>query len=218
MIPVISSLIATSLHVSHDEEAGERDVQAFDRLCLALGLLTNLVQVNEESKDLCRETSAPCSLLSAFVPLIFSSELDPSCPALRQCVYGCSCPNAVNVPHCLVSVYEQHLRTEDDDPSTFMIRGHLAVLFGLLMRGSSANQDIILDALPGAGLKGLIRHAKEFVGLYSEFMARVARGEGDNTGDAENDSEAATQIQVRDGATQDVAQDVIRFLEDLMDA
>jgi len=99
-----------------------------------------------------------------------------------------------------------------------MIRGHLAVLFGLLMRGSSANQDIILDALPGAGLKGLIRHAKEFVGLYSEFMARVARGEGDNTGDAENDSEAATQIQVRDGATQDVAQDVIRFLEDLMDA
>ena len=93
------------------------------------------------------------------------------------------------------------------------------VLFGLLMRGSSANQDIILDALPGAGLEGLIRHAKEFVGLYTEFMARVARGERHGTGDAEGDSEeAAVEIKVRDGATQDVAQDIIRFLEDLMNA
>jgi len=70
MIPVISSLIATSLHASQAEEAGERDAQVFDRLCLALGLLTNLVQVTEESKDLCRETSAPCSLVSVFAHLV----------------------------------------------------------------------------------------------------------------------------------------------------
>jgi hypothetical protein len=86
------------------------------------------------------------------------------------------------------------------------------------MRGSSVNQEIILDALPGAGLKGLISHAKEFVGLYTEFMARVARGERSDAGDAEDDSdEVAAQVQVRDGATQDVAQDIIRFLEDLME-
>jgi hypothetical protein len=85
------------------------------------------------------------------------------------------------------------------------------------MRGSSANQDIILDALPG-GLKGLIHHVKEFVGLYTEFMARVARGEKPDVGDAGDDSEVATRIQVRDGATQDIAQDIIRFLEDLIDA
>jgi hypothetical protein len=70
MIPVISSLIAISLHTCHDEDADERDAQAFDRLCLALGLLTNLVQANKESKDLCRETSAHCSLVSILVPLI----------------------------------------------------------------------------------------------------------------------------------------------------
>ena len=100
----------------------------------------------------------------------------------------------------------------------YIIRGHLAVLFGLLMRGSSANQEIILDALPGAGLKGLICHAKEFVGLYTEFMARVARGERRNTGDVKDDSdEVAAQAQVRGSATQDVAQDIIRFLEDLME-
>ena len=85
------------------------------------------------------------------------------------------------------------------------------------MRGSSANQHIILDALPGTGLKGLIQHAKEFVGLYKEFMARVARGEEHNTGNAEDDEEVTAQIKVRDGATQDVAQVIIKFLEDLMD-
>jgi hypothetical protein len=82
------------------------------------------------------------------------------------------------------------------------------------MRGSPLNQDIILDVLPGAGLKGLICHAREFVGLYAEFMARVARGERH---DAEDDSEEVT-TQMTDGATQDVAQDIIEFLEGLMDA
>lgn len=204
MIPVISSLIALSLHGPQDvnEESSERSARAFDRLCLALGLLTNLVQVDEDAKDICRET-----------------KLDPSCPALRQCAYACSCPNAVTVLECLALVYERHLRLEDDDPGTHIIRGHFAVLFGLLMRGSTGNQNIILNVLPGAGLEGLIRHAKEFVGLYAEFMARVARGEGHDAGDTEEDDSEETMAQVptKDSATQDVAQDVIKFLESLMD-
>jgi hypothetical protein len=59
MIPVISSLIALSLHGPQveTEETNERSARAFDRLCLALGLLTNLVQVDEDAKDMCRETS-----------------------------------------------------------------------------------------------------------------------------------------------------------------
>ena len=219
MIPVISSLIVISSHAPHDaiDEAGEEGAQAFDRRCLALGLLTNLVQEEESSKHLCRETSAFCLLVSAFVPYS-SLELDPSCQALRQCAYACTCPNAISILDCLASVYEQHFRVEDDDPGTFIIRGHLAVLFGLLMRGSPANQDIILDMLPGAGLKGLIQHTREFVGLYAEFMARVARGERHDAEDAGDDSEDdIPQIQVKDGATQDVAQDIIKFLEGLID-
>lgn len=156
------------------------------------------------------------STVSVFVPYSFS-ELDPSCPAPRQCAYACTCPNAITVLECLASVYEQYLRIKDDDPGTYIIRGHLAVLFGLLMRDSPANQDIILDVLPGAGLKGLIRHAREFVGLYAEFMARVARGERHDAED-DNSEEDIPQIQVKDGATQDVAQDIIIFLESLMDA
>jgi hypothetical protein len=219
MIPVISSLIVISPHAPHDaiDEAGEGVAQALDRQCLALGLLTNLVQGEESSKHLCRETSAFCSLVSVFVPYSFS-ELDPSCPAPRQCAYACTCPNAISVLGCLASVYEQYLRIEDDDPGTYIIRGHLAVLFGLLMRGSPTNQDGILDVLPGAGLKGLVRHAREFVGLYAEFMARVARGERHDAEDASDNSEDIPQIQVKDGATQDVAQDIINFLESLMDA
>jgi hypothetical protein len=86
------------------------------------------------------------------------------------------------------------------------------------MRGSSANQDIILDALPSAGLKGLIQHVKEFVELYAEFMARVTRGERHDAEDVEDGLKAiSAQIHARDSATQDVAQDIIRFLEGLMD-
>lgn len=63
MIPAISSLIALSLHVpqNENEETNERSARAFDRLCLALGLLTNLVQVDEDAKDICRVTSEPPS-------------------------------------------------------------------------------------------------------------------------------------------------------------
>ncbi|KAI0305151.1 hypothetical protein B0F90DRAFT_1815396 [Multifurca ochricompacta] len=203
MIPAISSLIMSSQYGLPNviEETGERNGQAFDRLCLALGTLTNLVQVDEDSKDLCRQT-----------------KLDPTCPAPRQCAYACSCPNTVSVMNCLTSVYERYLQLEDEDPGTHIIRGHLAVLFGLLMRSSSENQRIILGALPGEGLEGLIRHAKDFVGLYAEFMARVARGEGHGAKDAEDDSEViVAEVQARDGATQDVAQDILRFLESLMD-
>ncbi len=107
---------------------------------------------------------------------------------------------------------------EDDDPGTHIIWGHFAVLFGLLMRGSTENQNIILDVLPGAGLEDLIQHAKEFVGLYAEFMAQVARGEGRDAGDTQEDNSEVITVQVptKDRATQDVAQDVIKFLESLM--
>ena len=59
MIPAISSLIALSLHGPQveNEETNEQSARVFDRLCLALGLLTNLIQVDEEAKDICRETS-----------------------------------------------------------------------------------------------------------------------------------------------------------------
>jgi hypothetical protein len=78
------------------EEAGEAGAQAFDRQCLALGLLTNLVQGDEVSKHLCRETSAFRSLVPVFILLgVFRARSFLSCPPpvrvrlqLSQC-YQC---------------------------------------------------------------------------------------------------------------------------------
>jgi hypothetical protein len=73
MIPIISSLLVISPRVPHDaiDEAEEGGAQVLDRQCLALGLLTNLVQEDETSKHLCRETSESCFLVSVFIPYSF---------------------------------------------------------------------------------------------------------------------------------------------------
>lgn len=102
------------------------------------------------------------------------------------------------------------------------------MLFGLLIRDSSENERILLSALPGsakrAKLDGLARHAKDFVGLYREFMSRVARGSGDGNGDdhgSDGGEEGvvgrSTAGVVRDGAGEGVARDVVSYLEGLRD-
>jgi hypothetical protein len=86
MIPVISSLIASSLYGARDvTETGERDAQAFDRLCLALGLLTNLVQVDKNCKDLCRETSEllMCSSSIHYLKVYRTRSIMPNPPSVR---------------------------------------------------------------------------------------------------------------------------------------
>jgi len=87
MIPVVSSLIALSLHGLQDVNE-ETSARAFDRLCLALGLLTNLVQVDEDAKDICRKTSE--SPVFVFKPLRLKDcrarSLVSSPPPMRVCV------------------------------------------------------------------------------------------------------------------------------------
>ncbi|KAF5386338.1 hypothetical protein D9757_006705 [Collybiopsis confluens] len=163
---------------SGEEERGEHPVpaksegglsvsatQALDWLCLALGLLTNLVQVVDESKTILRETT-----------------FDPDC--IRQklpCIRTCSCVRPVSILDILVLTYGHQLpslsghhhhhrntvKSEPADPSlhpppgvvdpheaeadaSFLL-GHLSVLFGLLMINSPDNQQIILHALPLLG-------------------------------------------------------------------
>ncbi|KAI0053231.1 hypothetical protein FA95DRAFT_1482207 [Auriscalpium vulgare] len=193
----------------------DQQAKAFDRLCLALGLLTNLVQVDDDAKDLCRAT-----------------RLSPSCPGSRSCFRTCRCTSRINALDALVGVY-LHYRKSDadhDEAAATIVRGHLAILFGLLMRGSAPNTRAVLDALPGvtrrAKLDGLLSNAREFVGVYAEFMVRVARGEGAGRKDREDEDEEEREREeerhrderaVRDGASEGVARDVIGFLESLRD-
>ncbi|KAA1473034.1 hypothetical protein DENSPDRAFT_839449 [Dentipellis sp. KUC8613] len=194
-----------------EADTDERDAQAFDRLCLALGLLTNLVQADdEEARDLVRET-----------------EYDPTCPGKRACARACFCSGRIGALECLVRLYLFYRKSDADadDPGAQIVRGHLAVLFGLLMRRCPPNEARVLDALPGATrrakLDGLVGNAREFVGLYREVMVRVAKGEGRVPGEEDAEDEwgerRSVERNVRDGASEGVAKDVIEFLEQLRD-
>ncbi|KAI0058630.1 hypothetical protein BV25DRAFT_1964571 [Artomyces pyxidatus] len=219
-IPIVMSLIVNAQHntppAEIDEkpevaEEGSRDARAFDRLCLALGLLTNLVQADDTAKDICRQT-----------------KLNASCPGSRLCARSCHCPARTNALDCLVQAYVHHrkLAADDEDPGISIVRGHLAVLLGLLMRESTPNERIVLTALPGtsqrAKLDSLVEAACEFVTLYTDFMARVARGEDqgedheDHLDDADRSSDAERHKAIQD-RTSGVAKDVILFLEMLRD-
>ncbi|KAJ8092846.1 hypothetical protein PM082_023479 [Marasmius tenuissimus] len=144
--------------------------QALDRLCLALGLLMNIVQEVRVAKDILRE-----------------AEFDPGCiHKLQPCMFSCKCSNATSVLDVLAGVYQHQLipaqavtssfpnanvKRESSPPSrngrmdqslppkadvekaeaeadaSFLL-GHLSVLFGLLMIGNLANQVAIMEALP----------------------------------------------------------------------
>ncbi|KAF9269303.1 hypothetical protein L218DRAFT_994260 [Marasmius fiardii PR-910] len=145
--------------------------QALDRLCLALGLLTNIVQEVEGAKDILREAN-----------------FDPKCVNQREpCVFSCTCSNSTSILNILADVYHHQLPRAQStttvkgklkrEPSPFtpphavivvdknngikaedesaeaeadasFLLGHLSVLFGLFMRDNLANQKIIIDALP----------------------------------------------------------------------
>ncbi|KAG5653614.1 hypothetical protein H0H81_011986 [Sphagnurus paluster] len=192
---------------SDDEDMGDDTAEgsacSLDTLCLGLGLLTNLVQGIEGMQDTLRDT-----------------RLDPTCTLRkRACIRRCTCTRAISALDILVQLYTRYqpasdaahshspAQADDDavDPAdALFLRGHLAVLFGLLIRGCEANQEHILDALGGArALRALVEQAREFVAFYA------ALGEGAGV------SASASGV----GGTEDgqVAQDVVCFLEGLVD-
>jgi len=87
------------------------------------------------------------------------------------------------------------------------------VLLGLLMRNNTTNTNALLVVLPGSSrrvkLDALVNHAREFSGLYADFVGRVSRGE------SAEDEEESNGVHRRAGV--DVTQDVIRSLETLRD-
>ena len=112
-----------------------------------------------------------------------------------------------------------------------IIRGHTAVLFGLLMRDNLENQTSILRMLAGdtnkQKLTVLVDTAREFVEFYGEVMARVAKGRGRVDGIEESQmtevDEEENDIYVDEGFVVDdsgekTARDVVAFLELLSDS
>ncbi|EKM56922.1 uncharacterized protein PHACADRAFT_172620 [Phanerochaete carnosa HHB-10118-sp] len=195
----------------HAEEAQqERAAALLDQLCLALGLLTNLVQVTEEIKD-----------------LISHIALDPSCPGTQECVFTCRCASTQPALSCLAHVYSQQCASNNDLDS--VVQGHMAILIGLLIQRRPYNQAVLLDALPGRSnrekLHGLVENARDFTNFYVNFTNKVAESQQEdldcgNADEAEDgrdtvDLRGSVGQVLRDTKGETVARDVITFLEGL---
>ena len=66
-VPMIVRFIVSSHHQVASAKSHEDKIHTSDRLCLALGLLTNLVQVDERAKDLVRGTCKSCGTAGFFI-------------------------------------------------------------------------------------------------------------------------------------------------------
>ncbi|KAJ7035568.1 hypothetical protein C8F04DRAFT_1097704 [Mycena alexandri] len=184
-----------------EDDSGTRDSdpaeEALDTLCLALGLLTNLVQVDDRVKDTLRETyvSLHCTL--------------------PKCLTACRCAQQITALEALARMYAQLLPTpispkvklesspEPEDASVLLLAAeesrlllsHLSLLFGLLMMDNPENQATLLPLLPepplssacpydgdGAKVDVLVGQAREFVYIYSGVeggdAAAAEEGEG----------------------------------------
>lgn len=196
-----------------EEDSGDDVTPLLDRLCLALGVLTNIVQVSHEAKEMTRDTL-----------------LDTKCTGKRGCIKACKCTSRQSALGCLAEVYLRRHKSDNDFDS--VIRGHMAVLFGLLMQNCPENQHVLLRTMPGISdrrkLGLLVEHAREFTLFYVEFTKKVMMAvsrqsrEGD---EGENDAEkldpsavAGARAVLHDTQGETVAKRVLSFLEDLRDS
>jgi hypothetical protein len=89
------------------------------------------------------------------------------------------------------------------DADASFLRGHLAVLFGLCMRGNTTNQKTLLNLLPGPQsnpkikLNRLVDQARQFVSFFEIIEGQAQEAQRENSS--------------RTGA------EILRFLEDLRD-
>ncbi|KAJ7460823.1 hypothetical protein FB451DRAFT_1270424 [Mycena latifolia] len=179
-------------NISGDEE--DRAEEALDTLCLALGILTNLVQVDDEVKNILRDT-----------------HISPHCTLSKpSCLQACKCPQQLTALEALTLVYRQLLppspapnvkpepSPEPADPTALIAVGesrlllsHLSLLFGLLMLDNPENQALVLASLPmptasprydgdNAKVDVLVGQAREFAYIYSGAEGGDAAEEGES--------------------------------------
>jgi hypothetical protein len=164
--------------------------------------------------------------------------MDPECTAERACIEQCQCPDRVNALECLVSIYlRQRPRIGEDDgeAGSHFVRGHLAVLLGLVVKSGAGDDGLrlarlLLGALPGSSdgdkLDSLIEQAEGFALVYAEMHSRVGRvgslvpmsdagdeGEDGGGGDGQHESRSVVGV----GTGEQVTRDVIAFFKAIRD-
>ncbi|KAI0711190.1 hypothetical protein C8T65DRAFT_708168 [Cerioporus squamosus] len=191
-----------------DSDELDNAARCLDRLCLALGLLTNLVQATPEGRH-----------------VIGNTLVDFDCPGQRRCLRGCTCPSRTGALACLARIYTHYAKSQNEVDT--VVRGHMAVLFGLLMERSPANQHTLLNALPGSDnrskLGTLLQHAQDFTLFYVALSRKVAetRSSGEGADEEEDDSPSVhpspSGSVLRDTKGEAVAKGVVAFLKKLRD-
>jgi len=155
---IISSYSLMAIADTEDDDAANK----LDIFCMALALVTSLVQSGEAGRK-----------------LISRMEVDPACATTRSCLRGCRCHNKINGVQCIVNLYtgQTEESTQGGSAEANFLKGHLAVLLGLLSKDSSSFENI-MDLLPGdsrsSKLQSWIDSVTEFTSLYSELTARFA--------------------------------------------
>lgn len=98
----------------------------------------------------------------------------------------------------------------------------MAVLFGLLMEQNVENQRLVLAVLPGASnrdkLRSLVDNAREFLLFYVNFAKKVAEASQEVEDDEDDERErieGGVQSVLHDVKGETVANNVIRYLEEL---
>ncbi|GAA5857709.1 hypothetical protein JCM1840_000876 [Sporobolomyces johnsonii] len=147
-----------------EEEDGEpvdkADHQEWDVLCLALGVLANLVESVEDVKDVLRDL-----------------HLSPTCPPSRRCTHHCLCPAPPSRP-ALTALAQLYLDPLADAPNSVYqtsVAGFVRLVLGLALVDNPRNERLVLDALADADadaemapLQAILEALDEFARLHDE--------------------------------------------------
>ena len=218
------------LDVPNDKSVERAETCALDTLCLALGLLTNLVQAVKEVKEAVRETRM-FLFLTCLIPFVhvLPIGLNLSCALKkRACARRCTCFPTSNGLDILVNIYTiQGFKIESSESSlpadatealkeadASFLHGHLAVLFGLLMSESPENQSAILESLPAPTSATTSSRVQKKKSGYKVKLSRLAEQARDFVA-----FYAAVNGHSEEGEKESkVAKSVVRFLEKQRDA
>jgi hypothetical protein len=205
---------------SRNMESQNGSIEAFDLLCLALGLVMNWATLSPKVAVLSRikcKISLRCRHKCSHSFLV----INPMCRRSRLCVRACRCPGQISVMECFTSLHVQYSDNRPDDPPecTFL-RGYTAILLGLLMKDDPSNQTIVMSTLPGTSpsdrIGSLISHCHSFLDLYSDTMPFPSSDSPRATPEVVT-HEAGHHRVTRDKRGEEIARSVIVSLEMLCD-
>jgi hypothetical protein len=202
-------------------ESQHSSVEAFDLLCLALGLVMNWATLSPKVTVLSR-IKCKISCRCRHKRSLGSSAINPMCPGSRLCVRACRCPGQKSVLECFTTLHGQYSdNCQDDPPECAFLRGYTAVLLGLLMKDDSSNQTIVMSTLPGTSpsdrIKSLITHCHAFLHLYNDTTPLPSPDSPRATPEVVTYEASGRQRATWDNKGEEIARSVIASLEILCD-